>query len=182
MHTFLDALLKTHSRELFALYDAAQDQSLFKELPKFDIQYTCLYQGVKAQTLKKVAPYLIECKSFGGSPQLFMDKFWGKGISMLVQSKSPFEAVKHQLRKSAFVKNSAGTECYFRYYDSRAFVQFFEITTQKQMLDFFGEVIQAIHWHDKQTNQLCTLKKTSRKFFEKVKVLDFSEFEFTRHN
>jgi Domain of unknown function (DUF4123) len=181
MENFLMQLIQTHSRHLYALYDSAQDEGLGKELSNLDVTYSCLYEGLKAQTLRRVAPYIIECKNFENNPQKFLSTFWGRGVSMLVQSKSTFEAVRHQLRKNAFVKNSQGVECYFRYYDSRAFSQFFEIANQGQMEFFFGTDIQAIHWNDKRINQMVTLTKTSKNFLDKMTTQNFTEFEFVKH-
>jgi Domain of unknown function (DUF4123) len=181
MENFLQRLIQVHCRQLYALYDSAQDESLGKELPHLDVMYSCLYEGLKAQTLRRVAPYMIECKNFENNSEKFLGTFWGRGVSMLVQSNSTFEAVRHQLRRNAFVKNSQGVECYFRYYDSRAFGQFFEIANQGQMDNFFGTHIQAIHWHDKKMNRMLTLTKSSKNFLDKMTTQNFTEFEFVQH-
>ncbi|GAC1569403.1 MAG: hypothetical protein NVS3B3_23780 [Aquirhabdus sp.] len=83
---------------------------------------------------------------------------------MLVEASNPVEQIqiKLQLKKNAYVKNSEGKECYFRYYDSRAFSRFIRVATSIQLRYLFGSSIEAIYWIDTATNGIMRLsRKTS---------------------
>lgn len=153
----LQVLLNQKANSLYALYDAAQDNSLLNDLKKDNIAHDCLFTGIKEITLRNVAPYLLSCSHFEHNPDKFIDNVWARGVSMLVESSASVDQLKVQLKKNAFVKNSGGVECYFRYYDARAFSRFIRSATDTQLSCLFGTAIHAIYWLDTTTNGIVGL-------------------------
>ena len=155
----LQRLLATRAGSLYALYDAARDKSLLAYLGQRGIAHDCLYAGVKAITLKDVAPYLVSCRDFGAQPARFIDDIWRRGVSMLVESDGPVDALRQQLKKNAFVKNADGAACYFRYYDARAYSRFMRVASNEQLGQLFGTAIRAIYWVDTSSGELTALRR-----------------------
>lgn len=144
----LSQLLTRKAGVLYALYDSAQHPRLLPLLQRHRVPHACLYDGVKGVTLANVAPYLIPCQYYAQHPLDFLDAIWQAGVGMLVESGAGVEQVKCQLKKSAFVKNSAGTDCYFRYYDARVFSRLTQVVYVEQLGMLFGNIIDAIYWRD----------------------------------
>ncbi|NHZ79191.1 DUF4123 domain-containing protein [Massilia sp. CCM 8695] len=90
----LGRLLSEHSGTLYALYDAAADNSLLGDLQRDGVTHECLYSGTKAITLRNVAPYLIPCAQFQHDVPGFIDRVWQRGVTMLVESGAGCEALK----------------------------------------------------------------------------------------
>ncbi|WP_166885451.1 DUF4123 domain-containing protein [Massilia sp. CCM 8734] len=159
----LHRLLGEHSGTLYALYDAAADNGLLSDLQRDGVTHECLYSGTKEITLRNVAPYLIPCAQFGADAMAFVDQVWHRGVTMLVESDAGCDALKIQLKKNSFVRNSEGVECYFRYYDARAFARFVRMTNNEQLGQFFGSACRKIYFEDTGSGKIIGLtgKKTS---------------------
>ncbi|MES2259987.1 MAG: DUF4123 domain-containing protein [Pseudomonadota bacterium] len=155
----LTRLIGQKALVLYALYDAAQDNTLLADLQRTDITHDCLFAGYKAITLRNVAPYLVSCADFHGNAQDFLETIWQRGVSMLVEAAAPAEQVRLQLKKNAYVKNSDGIQCYFRYYDARAFSRFMRAATNAQLCHLFGNAICTIYWHDTTTDAIASLSR-----------------------
>ncbi|RSZ59184.1 DUF4123 domain-containing protein [Massilia atriviolacea] len=164
---------------LYALYDAASDRSLLDELRRDGIAHDCLFGGVKATTLADVAPYLIACRQFAGGIDSFLDKVWGRGVSMLIDSAAAPEQLRMQLKKNAFVKNSAGAECYFRYYDARAFSRFVRAATNEQLGQLCGSAVRAIVWQDSFSQGLASMAHKPSGLVKRILAPDTADFEIT---
>lgn len=159
----LHRLLSERSETLYALYDAAADNSLLADLQRDGLTHECLYSGTKAITLRNVAPYLIPCAQFQSNVAGFIDQVWRRGVTMLVESGAGCEALKIQLKKNSFVRNSQGTDCYFRYYDARAFGRFVRMATNDQLSEFFGSACLTVYFDDAGSGKIIALagkKKT----------------------
>jgi hypothetical protein len=154
-------LLTSNAQAMYALYDAAQDSELLPLLRKHNIAHFCLYDGVKAQTLSNVAPYLIPCKHFQQNPIDFVDSIWQRGVAMLLETSVSLKELKSQLKKMTFIKNSEGKDCYFRYYDTRAFSKFLKIASNEQLTFFFGDALKKVYWLDLEEDTFLCLHKQS---------------------
>lgn len=163
MRKALHRLLGERGGTLYALYDAAADNTLLSELQRDGITHACLYSGTKEITLRNVAPYLIPCAQFGADAAAFIDKVWHRGVSMLAASDAGCEALKIQLKKNSFVRNSEGVECYFRYYDARAFARFVRMASNEQLDQFCGSACREIYFEDAASGKMIALarKKTT---------------------
>ena len=90
----LRQLLNKKGKNLYALYDAAQDNTLLIDLKKNNIPHDCLFSGVKKFTLSNVAPYLLSCYQFEQNTSGFVDDIWYRGVTMLVESTDSADQVK----------------------------------------------------------------------------------------
>ncbi len=152
-------MLTQNAASLYALYDAAQDRELLPLLRRHNIMHICLYDGTKAQTLANVAPYLIPCQHFQANPIDFVDSIWQRGVSMIVEASVALEDLKSQLKKVAFIKNSEDKDCYFRYYDARAFAKFLKIANGEQLSFFFGNALKSVYWLDGESDVFFCLQQ-----------------------
>lgn len=150
-------LLSERSGTLYALYDAAADNGLLADLQRDGVIHECLYSGTKEVTLRNVAPYLIPCAQFGLDAAAFIEQVWRRGVSMLVDSDAGCEALKIQLKKNSFVKNGEGVECYFRYYDARAFARFVRMANNEQLSQFVGSACRTIYFEDAGSGKIIAL-------------------------
>ena len=160
-------LIEKKSDVLYGLYDAAQGVNLLDEFQKNGISHDCLFSGIKEITLRDVAPYLFSCHQFGKNSEYFTNNIWKKGVSMLLEGAEPMEKIKFQLKKNTYVKNSKNAECYFRYYDARAFSRFMRIANAGQLDQLFGSAIQTIYWLDVKTNGIVGLNKKRSSFIDR---------------
>lgn len=174
----LRRLFDSRAATLYALYDAAQDRSLLDAFGRDGIAHDCLFGGTKAITLAKVAPYLVACRQFGDA-DAFLDQAWSRGVSMLVDSPASPDQLRMQLKKNAFVKNSAGTECYFRYYDARAFSRFVRAATNAQLEQLFGGAVRAIVWQDSVSQSLMSLAHKPSGLVKRLLAPDTADFVTT---
>lgn len=156
-------LLSERGATLYALYDAAADNGLLGDLQRDGVTHACLYSGTKEITLRNVAPYLIPCAQFGSGAAAFIQRVWRRGVTMLVESEAGSEALKIQLKKNSFVRNSAGVECYFRYYDARAFARFVRMANNEQLGQFMGSACSSVYFEDASSGKIIALagKKTT---------------------
>jgi hypothetical protein len=140
------------------LYDAAADNGLLADLQRDGVTHACLYSGTKEITLRNVAPYLIPCAQFGPAAAAFIERVWRRGVTMLVESDAGSEALKIQLKKNSFVRNSEGVECYFRYYDARAFARFVRMANNEQLGQFMGSACRSVYFEDAGSGKIIVLE------------------------
>lgn len=176
----LSELVQNRAHELYALYDAAQDKALLQELERQRLCCECLFSGTKAITLRNVAPYLVPCRPFAGQPDAFLRTIWGRGVSMLIQSETSQERLRLQLKKNTWIKNSLGVECYFRYYDARAFSRFVRIATKSQLSELFGQAVQSLYWVDSEQAGLCQLSRQTPNWRDKIVAPHVYDFAMAR--
>ncbi|ATQ73126.1 hypothetical protein CR152_00335 [Massilia violaceinigra] len=172
----LHRLLSERSGTLYALYDAAADNSLLADLQRDGLTHECLYSGTKAITLRNVAPYLIPCEQFQADVAGFTDQVWHRGVTMLVESEAGCEALKVQLKKNSYVRNSEGEVCYFRYYDARAFARFVRLASNDQLSEFFGSTCRTIYFEDAGSGKIIALAGKRMKLISRIFDPDAMQF------
>ncbi|MDQ1834940.1 DUF4123 domain-containing protein [Massilia scottii] len=176
----LHRLLSERSGTLYALYDAAADNRLLVDLQRDGVTHECLYSGTKAITLRNVAPYLIPCAQFQSDVAGFIDHVWHRGVTMLVESDAGCDALKVQLKKNSFVRNSQGVECYFRYYDARAFARFVRLANNDQLSQFFGSACRTIYFEVTGSGKIIALTGKRTKLISRIFDPDAMRFN-VRH-
>lgn len=176
----LHRLLSERGGRLYALYDAAADNSLLGDLQRDGVAHACLYSGTKVITLRNVAPYLIPCAQFGADAAAFIERVWHRGVTMLVESDAGGEALKIQLKKNSFVRNSDGVECYFRYYDARAFARFVRMANNEQLGQFMGSACRSIYFEDAGSGKIIAL--AGRKTGLLSRIFDPSAMKYEVHD
>jgi hypothetical protein len=100
--------------------------------------YVSLYKGSAEEDLSSVAPYLFELDK-----EVFdFYTLYGKGNSwgVLLGSAWSFEQLKKHFRRFLMVKDEAGKQMYFRFYDPRVLRIFLPTCTKEQLMLFFGAI------------------------------------------
>jgi hypothetical protein len=125
---------------LFAILDAARDETIYPTLRRFAAteQIASLYQGPTAEELAAVAPYLV---CLGTGTELFdwiFDNGWGQSWGSFIWSLVGFEELRAHFRKLTKVRTEDGHVLVFRYYDPRVLSVFLPTCGSGQIDEFFG--------------------------------------------
>jgi hypothetical protein len=117
----LSHLAESSPGHLYVLIDAARGPQVRNLLRTPGAHIESLYEGDSKSRLEDVAPYLMNVTK--ASPlldTLTSSDWWGKNLSLYLHSSEPFAGVRSHLRRFLLVKNEAGEQLYFRFYDPRA--------------------------------------------------------------
>lgn len=140
------AHLRSDAANLYALIDSARDHSLVPQMRQANIEHHCLFSGVKALTLARVAPYLVPMTALAPHLERLVPYAWGGAWSMVVHGTGGVEATRIQLKKSSLVRLPGGTSAYFRFYDARVFDRFMRIGTEGQLRWMLGDRLDGLTW------------------------------------
>lgn len=135
------AALESATSPLFAVLDAARGERVL-ELARESVEtYRSLYEGVKAESLAEVAPYLVELPRGSRLLPRLVREGWGKRWGIFFTCRRPFKEVRAQLRRFLRVESEEGHEpLYFRYYDPATLRVFLAGCPLRQKIEFFGEI------------------------------------------
>lgn len=126
---------------LFAVLDAARDDRIQVLLRESVDEYDSLYQGIKAETMAEVAPYLVKLRRDSRLLRRLIDEGWGGAWGVYLVCESPLRDVRAHFRKLLFVSNEEDDEVrYFRFYDPRVLRIFVPTCTVRQEDEFYGEI------------------------------------------
>jgi hypothetical protein len=140
MVTNLELLLRGMTLPLYALIDAARDQSILPLLRSSLAPRACLFEGEHAQTLATHAAYLV--RLIPGEPLLatLVRRGWGHSWGVYLTSDQPFDALLAQLRRRDWVRDPGGKKLYFRFFDPRVLRTTLAAMDQTESSDFLGLV------------------------------------------
>ena len=99
----------------------------------------CLYQGVSAEQMANVAPYLFLSTPPALLDWLFADG-WGDAWGIYALSRATPDVLYHHFRRFLLVRSETGQSLYFRFYDPRVLRRFLLTCNPAQLTDFFGPV------------------------------------------
>ncbi|XXT18671.1 DUF4123 domain-containing protein [Sorangium sp. So ce429] len=132
--------LREQGAPLFAIVDAARDERVLALLRESDAAYQSLYEGLQGQVMAEQAPYLVELGGGSLFDEVLVRRGWGMSWGVYVASREPFREVRRHLRKFLFVKDEAGRDLYFRFYDPRVLRVFLPTCSARQSGAFFEGV------------------------------------------
>jgi Domain of unknown function (DUF4123)/Inner membrane component of T3SS, cytoplasmic domain len=125
---------------LFAVLDAARDPRVQVILREAVDEYGSLYEGMAAETMAEVAPYLVKLgKGSRLLPQL-VHEGWGRAWGVFLVCQAPHREVRAQLRRHLMVKGDDDEVLYFRFYDPRVLTVFAPTSTARQREELFGPI------------------------------------------
>ncbi len=135
------ASLESVASPLFAVLDAARGERVL-ELARESVEaYRSLYEGVKAEGLAEVAPYLVELPRGSRLLPRLVREGWGKRWGIYLTCPRPFKEVRSHLRRFLRVESEEDREpLYFRYYDPATLRVFLAGCTPRQKVEFFGPI------------------------------------------
>ena len=140
------AHMRSDAANLYALIDSARDHSLVPQMRQANIEHHCLFSGVKALTLARVAPYLVPMTALAPHLERLVPYAWGGAWTMVVHGTGGVDATRTQLKKSSLVRLPDGTSAYFRFYDARVFDRFMRIGTEGQLRWMLGDRLDGLTW------------------------------------
>lgn len=135
------AALESATAPLFAVLDAARSERIL-ELARESVEtYRSLYEGVKAEGLAEVAPYLVELPRGSRLLARLVREGWGKRWGIYFACPRPFKEVRTHLRRFLRVESEEDrAPLYFRYYDPATLRVFLAGCTPRQKVELFGEI------------------------------------------
>jgi hypothetical protein len=125
---------------LYTVVDACQDAELaFEAQSRFGQPIRMLFKGAAAQYMRDVAPYFIPIDLASE----YLERWaaaWGKNAGILLTSSADPGRVFRHLREIFVVKDGAGQEYFFRFYDPRALRVFLPTCTPEETKAFLGPI------------------------------------------
>jgi hypothetical protein len=103
--------------EVYAVLDAAQDERLLPRIAGLDGQ--CLFDGELSQPLSAAAPWLVRLTPWSPLTAWLLEAGLRSHAGILLSSTEQLPAVRRHLRRFLLVRDDAGNELFFRYYDPR---------------------------------------------------------------
>jgi hypothetical protein len=114
----LDVVRRTGS--LFAVLDAARDGWVLPLLREAVDEMSCLLDPPEAQTLFRVAPFLVRLSDQSTLLNQLVRLGWGQSWGVYLEYHRPFPRLREHLRRVLETTNpSTGQPAYFRFYDPR---------------------------------------------------------------
>jgi hypothetical protein len=141
------SVLHAEPAPLFAVLDAARDTRVLEVLRESAEPYRSLYEGIPAEGLGHVAPYLVALPRGCRLLERLVREGWGKRWGIYLTSKRPFKEVRTRLRRFLMVEDAdTGEALYFRFYDPATMRVFLPVTTPRQRAELFGDDEIASFW------------------------------------
>jgi hypothetical protein len=132
--------LESANLRLFAVLDAARESRIPGELRGRGAEFISLYRGEPEEALAEVAPYLVQIALKSEFAKWLLADGWGKSWGIFVVSQSSLEDLRRHLRHFLLVRDPAGSELYFRFYDPRVLRVYLPTCTAPETKRFFGPV------------------------------------------
>ncbi len=128
-------------REVYAILDAARDESIYRELIKSDAEYCCLYRGDQAEELAEVAPYLVHLRKDAAFTFWLVSQGWGQSWGIFLKSAATLNELRRHFRRFLMVYDPDGKPLYFRYYDPRVLRVYLPTCNAEELRIIFGPTI-----------------------------------------
>ena len=133
---------------VYALLDAARDESIYPEIVKSGLESACLFQGENARKLAWVAPYLVALRRDDPFTQWVVENGWEKSWGVFAGSPSTLNELKRHFRTFLTVYDEEGSSLYFRYYDPRVLRVYLPTCNASELGVVFGPIEYYLLEHD----------------------------------
>src|SRR5215475_13081353 len=132
--------LGSATQHLFAVMDSARESNIPIELRRIGAEFSSLYRGQPEESLSSVAPYLVSLDPKSEMMQWLLTNGWGNSWGIFLVSSTSLETLRRHFRRFLLVRDAAGNELYFRFYDPRVLRTFLPTCTGAETKRFFGPV------------------------------------------
>src|SRR5215471_10933535 len=132
--------LVSANQHLFAVLDSAREPCIPVELRRKGAEFSSLYRGEPEESLSSVAPYLARVDPQCELMRWLLTNGWGNSWGIFLVSSASLEALRRHFRRFLLVRDGAGNELYFRFYDPRVLRTFLPTCTGAETKRFFGPV------------------------------------------
>lgn len=140
-------------RHAWMILDAARDTRIFPLLLECHLDYSCLYSGTLPPLLSMAAPYLVHLEYEYRDTRRFLRNAWGNHWGILLDCYEGMKIVRRHLRELLIVRDPAGQQMLFRYYDPRVLRTYLPTCTSSELRTVFGPV-QRFWLEDESANTL----------------------------
>lgn len=128
------------AQPLYAILDAARTPRILELLSVAQERFECLYNGESAVHLAACAPYLVELPARSRLLRKLVREGWGQSWGIFLVSQRPFEEIRKHFRRFLIVKDEAGAEYYFRFYDPRVLRVFLAACNAGESAELCGPI------------------------------------------
>jgi hypothetical protein len=132
--------------QVYMVLDGARDPFIAWLVRSGTLEYACLYTGVLSARLQAAAPYIIHLAPQAALTASLLRRGWGNswGFLTVVLAHVGLNQQRLHFKKLLRVRDEAGTELHFRYYDPRVMRTYLPTCTQDELRQFFGPVPRIV--------------------------------------
>ena len=127
-------------RRVYAILDAARNESIYPTLTTSQSNYCCLYRGEIPRVLAQAAPYLVHLMPDEPFTSWLISEGWGDSWGIFLTSAENLETLRRHFRRFLMVQDETGQSIYFRYYDPRVLRVYLPTCNAGELLTIFGPV------------------------------------------
>jgi hypothetical protein len=131
---------KLKTLRIYCLQDAAADPRIHPNLALSAVDRACLYDGRLPPALEHAAPYLVRLPALSAYTRWYLDRSWGRGWGILLQSEANLADLRAHFRRLLLVRGEGGGRYVFRFYDPRVLRAYLPTCTPGESREFFGPV------------------------------------------
>lgn len=132
--------------QVYMLLDGARDPFIAWLVRSGPLEHACLYAGALSARLQSAAPYIVHLAPQAALTRTLLRRGWGNswGILTVVPAHVGLNLQRLHFKKLLRVRDEAGTELHFRYYDPRVLRTYLPTCTQDELRQFFGPVPRMV--------------------------------------
>lgn len=128
------------SPEVYLLLDGARDDRVLPLIRRHWIDHRCLFRGRLAPELAAAAPYLVSLGPRSTVTRALVAKGWHRSWGVFLRSPAILQDLVRHFRQFLRVRDEAGREFFFRFYDPRVLRVYLPTCTAGELRAFFGPV------------------------------------------
>ena len=123
---------------MYAIVDAARNESIYPEIMDYSGEHVCLYQGNIPEVLAKAAHHLVRLQQRSPFTKWLITEGWGDSWGVFLESSADMRRLKEHFVGMNMAKDEEGNEFFFRYYDPRVLRAYLPTCNQTEATIFFG--------------------------------------------
>lgn len=124
----------------YAIFDGARDPDIVPLLASSRLPSRCLYVGDIDPALARVAPHLVRLSRTDARSVAIVERAWGASWGVFFRAQCPMEALHRHFRRFLRVRDEAGRNLLFRYYDPRVLRAYLPTCLAPEIEYVFGPV------------------------------------------
>lgn len=139
----MEALWPTNQPQwlkICAVLDGARDERIFTAVERCGLDKCCLYAGRIPWILQRAAPYLVVLDPDDRFTRFLLDNGWGNSWGIYLRTDASLVELRRHLRTLLKVKNEAGKNLMFRWYDPRVLNIYLPTCLPAELDRFYGPV------------------------------------------
>jgi hypothetical protein len=140
LHEQLLKYMRGPLQPLYAVLDAAKEQTIFKMLVESKAPYYWLFAETQTERLAHFVPYLVPLPAESTLLETVVRSGWGKNWGVYLRSGAALEELVDSLRRLLVARLPDGRDALLRFYDPRILRALLMNSSQKQRRQLFAAV------------------------------------------